>query len=194
MPVRSGILEFVGGAFLLTAITYASGRGYFNGYFRSMNVDPAFVDVAVDQIFFEGGREIIKVVSPVVYPLLFFVVLYVLLALLGTMYLKRVASERSENLLLACSQLKGVLLLVSIVWFSNYLFNSAMKSGGEVAASNGCNFVVVHVNDNESQTGCLIYKSVDNIWVRYKVDGSEYVSVFPRDNFHRADMKVRTEF
>ncbi|WP_409277574.1 hypothetical protein [Pseudomonas defluvii] len=191
MTVKSGILEFVGGAFLLTAITYASGRGYFNGYFRSVRVDPAFVDVAVDQIFFEGGREIIKVVSPVAYPLLFFVVVSVLLALLGTLYLKRVASERAENLLLACSQLKGIILLVGIVWFSNYLFNSAMKSGGEVAAANGCNFVVVHVNDKDSQTGCLIYKSVDNIWVRYETDESEYVSVFPRDNFYRADMKMR---
>lgn len=187
--MRNGILEFVGGAFLLTAITYASGRGYFNGYFRSMRVDPTFVDVAVDQIFFEGGREIIKIVSPIVYHLLFFIVLYVLMALLGTLYLKRVASERSENLLLACTQLKGVFLLVSIVLFSNYLFNSAMKSGGEVAGNNGCNFVVVHVNDNESQTGCLVYKSVDNIWLRYTVDGSMYVSVFPRDNFYRADMR-----
>ncbi|MBA6139379.1 MULTISPECIES: hypothetical protein [Pseudomonas] len=191
MTVRNGILEFVGGAFLLTAITYASGRGYFNGYFRSVRVDPAFVDVAVDQIFFEGGREIIKVVSPVAYPLLFFVVASVLLALLGTLYLKKIASARAENLLLACSQLKGIFLLVGIVWFSNYLFNSAMKSGGEVAATNGCNFVVVHVNDKDSQTGCLIYKSVDNIWVRYETEGSEYVSVFPRDNFSRADMKMR---
>ncbi|EKT4453960.1 MULTISPECIES: hypothetical protein [unclassified Pseudomonas] len=191
MTVRNGILEFVGGAFLLTAITYASGRGYFNGYFRSVRVDPAFVDVAVDQIFFEGGREIIKVVSPVAYPLLFFVVASVLLALLGTLYLKKIASARAENLLLACSQLKGIFLLVGIVWFSNYLFNSAMKSGGEVAATNGCNFVVVHVNDKDSQTGCLIYKSVDNIWVRYETEESEYVSVFPRDNFYRADMKMR---
>ncbi|MEN5110497.1 hypothetical protein ABE521_16785 [Pseudomonas sp. TWI672] len=191
MTVRNGILEFVGGAFLLTAITYASGRGYFNGYFRSVRVDPAFVDVAVDQIFFEGGREIIKVVSPVAYPLLFFVVASVLLALLGTLYLKKIASARAENLLLACSQLKGIFLLVGIVWFSNYLFNSAMKSGGEVAATNGCNFVVVHVNDKDSQTGCLIYKSVDNIWVRYETEESEYVSVFPKDNFYRADMKMR---
>ncbi len=189
--MRNGILEFVGGAFLLTAITYASGRGYFNGYFRSVRVDPAFVDVAVDQIFFEGGREIIKVVSPVAYPLLFFVVASVLLALLGTLYLKKIASARAENLLLACSQLKGIFLLVGIVWFSNYLFNSAMKSGGEVAVTNGCNFVVVHVNDKDSQTGCLIYKSVDNIWVRYETEESEYVSVFPRDNFYRADMKMR---
>ncbi|QXI38790.1 hypothetical protein [Pseudomonas xantholysinigenes] len=191
MTVRNGILEFVGGAFLLTAITYASGRGYFNGYFRSVRVDPAFVDVAVDQIFFEGGREIIKVVSPVAYPLLFFVVASVLLALLGTLYLKKIASARAENLLLACSQLKGIFFLVGIVWFSNYLFNSAMKSGGEVAATNGCNFVVVHVNDKDSQTGCLIYKSVDNIWVRYETEESEYVSVFPRDNFYRADMRMR---
>ncbi|EKT4554322.1 Uncharacterised protein [Pseudomonas putida] len=189
--MRNGILEFVGGAFLLTAITYASGRGYFNGYFRSVRVDPAFVDVAVDQIFFEGGREIIKVVSPVAYPFLFFVVASVLSALLGTLYLKKIASARAENLLLACSQLKGIFLLVGIVWFSNYLFNSAMKSGGEVAVTNGCNFVVVHVNDKDSQTGCLIYKSVDNIWVRYETEESEYVSVFPRDNFYRADMKMR---
>lgn len=189
--MRNGFLEFVGGAFLLTAMTYASGRGYFNSYFRSMNVDPGFVDVAVDQVFFEGGREIIKVVSPVIYQVLFFVVIYGLLALVGTLYLKRVASERSENLLLACSQLKGVVLLVSTIWFSNYLFNSAMISGREVAATNGCNFVVVHVNDSESQTGCLIYKSVDNIWVRYKSEDYEYVSVFPRDNFYRADMRVR---
>jgi hypothetical protein len=189
--VRNGILEFVGGAFLLTAITYASGRGYFNSYFRSMAIDPAFVDVAVDQIFFEGGREIIKVISPIVYQLLFFVVIYVLLALVGTLYLKRVASERSENLLLACGQLKGVFLLVFIVWFSNYLFGSAMKSGEEVAGYSGCNLVVVHVNDNDSQAGCLIYKSVDNIWVRYASGGSVYVSVFPRDNFYRADLKVK---
>lgn len=49
--MKNGILEFLGGAFLFTALSYATGKAYYNGFFRSINVEPALVDLAIDQIF-----------------------------------------------------------------------------------------------------------------------------------------------
>lgn len=187
--MRSGLLEFLGGTFIFTALTYSTGKGYFNSYFRRISVDPSLVDLSVDQIFFEGGRQITLILNDSLFVSMVMVVFYLVLSLAFSIVIKRrVSADYHEAIFGKLSSLKGVLLVGFFVWFSNFSFNSAIRSGEMVASKTGCIAVTVRsTQKDEVQSGCLVYKTIDNIWVKYKVKDMVMVSIFPRDNFYRVD-------
>lgn len=192
--MKNGILEFLGGAFLFTALSYATGKAYYNGFFRSINVEPALVDLAIDQIFFEGGRQLVSIFSMYLIPVFIFVGFSLLVSFFASISIRKRFVNRSGDILGVCSQIKGLFLIVFFVWFANFAFNSAVKSGEEVGANNKCLLVTVHSTaSKEKQSGCLVYKTADNIWLKYTTGDGINVSIFPRDNFYRVDVAKKTD-
>ena len=190
--MRNGLLEFLGGTFLFTAITYATGKGYYNSYFRRINVEPSLIDLTIDQIFFEGGRQLVAIFTEYLLPVFLLVVFYLVLSLFVSLFVRKKADKYAEDILGKCSQFKGLLHMVFFVWFSNFAFNSAMKSGEDIGAKSKCLVVTVYSNEGkDKQIGCLVYKTVDNVWVKYPTKNGFNVSIFPRDNFYRVDAVVR---
>lgn len=187
--MKSSLLEFFGGAFIFTALTYSTGKGYFNSYFRKISVDPSLVDLSVDQIFFEGGRQITLLLSESLVVFFTAAIFYLIFSFVLSFVIRRkVSGDYHEEIFGRLSSFKGLLLIGLFVWFSNFSFNSAMKSGEAVATKAGCIIVTVHSSDkNGEQSGCLVYKTVDNIWVKYSVKEQVMISIFPRDNFYRVD-------
>lgn len=51
--MRTNIVDIAGGTFVVTAISYAAGVGYYNSLFRSMNGKSDLFSVSLERILFE---------------------------------------------------------------------------------------------------------------------------------------------
>lgn len=191
--MKSNILEILGGAFIFTALTYSTGKGYFNSYFREISVDPTLIDMAIDQIFFEGGRQLVSIINEHLASISISLILYVLICRIASELIKnKFGINRASDISSTLSAIKNILLVGFFVWFSNYSFNSAISSGREAGSKGRCIPAIMHTtSDSGAVSGCLVHKTVDNIWIKHESNGEIVISIFPRDNFYRLDTAPR---
>lgn len=191
--MRGSVLELFGGAFIFTAITYSTGKAYFNSYFRTISIEPSLIDLSIDQIFFEGGRQLVSLLTSSLLEVLVISLAYLAARTITSATIERnLSTTNAETTKKILSSMKNISLTVFFLWFSTYTFNSAIASGKIAGSEAGCIPATVYTTSENIETmGCLVHKTIDNVWIKYKKNGETLTSIFPRDNFYKIETGPR---
>lgn len=185
--MRTSIIDLAGGTFVVTAISYATGIGYYNSLFRSMNGKSDLFSVPLERIMFEGGRQLAYITF---YPALW-IIFAVLLGSLTHVILKSYGANwmaqsiswlKGLELVKILSHFNALIVFLATVSFASYAFFTAGQAGAEHMKTADCLPGQITTEKGQLQ-GCILYKTDTEIWLTIKEDGKSILLNIPSDKY-----------
>lgn len=185
--MQTNIVDVAGGTFVITAISYATGIGYYNSLFRSINGKSDLFSVSLERILFEGGRQLAFITF---YPVLLFVLailvialLHVLLKRLGYMWVSQAGFwVRNLQVVKVFSKFNVLLFFLATVSYASYAFYTAGKAGEQYMSNAECLPGKITTEKGDFD-GCVLFKTDAEIWIAVKEKEKSVLLNIPSDKY-----------
>lgn len=185
--MKTNIVDLAGGTFVVSAITYATGIGYYNSLFRSMNGKSDLFSVPLERIMFEGGRQLVHTTF---YPALLLFLLVLLLAIshaslknFGFNWLSQLFLWlKSRELVKILARFNVLFVFLGTVSYGSYAFFAAGQAGAYHMDNAECVPGKVTTEKGSFQ-GCILYKTDAEIWIAVREGDRSVLLNIPSDKY-----------
>lgn len=193
--MRNSIIDLVGGTFVITAISYATGIAFYNSFFRNLNANPNLFSVSLDKVLFEGGRTLLNLAFTPVCILLLAVIIFIIaksaLAKFNqnlTTQINNFFSSPSISTLVTGGGWSATFIATAII--ASYSFNTAIKEGQDYAESTSCTRASVKLED-DLIVGCVVYKSDTETWLLTKSEYHNALISIPTEKYSKLTIYIK---
>ncbi|MBA6098371.1 hypothetical protein H4C80_14685 [Pseudomonas juntendi] len=185
--MKDNVIDVAGGTFVVAAVSYSTGTAYYNSYFRELNANPDLFSVSVERVFFEGGRQLLDLAFT---PLVVFACCVVLLAVInmvleafGITILRKVFDYlKMSSLYAGLKEFWWVFGFIAISYLTFIAFDRGVEAGKYTADNKNCTRVYVE-GDEQSWSGCIIYKTESEAWVLTAESNQRVLVNIPADKY-----------
>lgn len=185
--MKTNIVDVAGGTFVVTAISYATGIGYYNALFRSINGKSDLFSVSLERILFEGGRQLAFITFYPVLAALILVfiiaVIHVFLKRLGYTWIARSVSwVCSMELVKILSRFNVLIVFLATVSYASYAFYASSKAGEQYMSNVECLPGKITTEKGDFD-GCVLFKTDAEIWIAVNEKGKSVLLNIPSDKY-----------
>ncbi|MBM0138649.1 hypothetical protein [Pseudomonas cannabina] len=185
--MQTNIVDVAGGTFVITAISYSTGVGYYNSLFKSINGKSDLFSVSLERILFEGGRQLAFITF---YPILIFVlavlvvaILHVLFKRFGYICISQAGSwVRNLEVVKVLARFNVFLFFLATVSYASYAFYTAGKAGEQYMSNAECLPGKITTERGDFD-GCVLFKTDAEIWIAVKEKEKSVLLNIPSDKY-----------